>query len=857
MRIPSIQNLRQGLDTLQAHLLPLSEVAGGQLSLKEGAIFRYMSSVLDELKPVLLQSDNPNLDTGDAQAQLESFKGFITKNWTLINSESVCYTALPDHDITKLLCDLTEYVVAKQNKLTPQSPISPIQLLMPTVNTEHSEDDPNTQTRNLTKLDLRTVLKTHVLGVRGLTLIPVATLLDVSITSELTKIPNAYHDVTEHPEDLGILNEQVVARLFSYSDLTRSLLNLREQYAHLNNESQTLLSHLQTLIRALLVNSSHGGIGTAEVAAKGGMIAVAQFFEYYNKLTAEQKEAVPKTVLDELNLLKKYAESDGIDKDAQGNPILVDATRKDKDGNEFTVKVPKAIIRNADIGSCLGTRKADLEIAVNANLAQLENIGISDTQKSEMLTKIRIDFETTQASLKDQLMRQTANSATPFFGYDALPVTAKLLIDLNVSFNPNTPDDLAFLKQLSADEIKALCLLPNAKDKIVTAIGTLENLVIFILDMLVNTLGVLFEEIKLSLTQHIVQTPKDFSGTLISLNTDQYQIVARILASDCIKTATDFKNALYHLSADQRTVVYEALKDRLPGMIQTANDFKNVLFCLSADQRTAVYEALKDRFPGMIQTANDFKNVLSCLSADQIIAVCEALKDRLPGIIQTAGDFYDVLCTLSENQRTVVYEALKDCLPGMIQTTDDFYRVFFFLSAEQKAAVCEALKDRWQNIINISCDFDKVFCFLSANQITAVLYGIITAYNDAPKAKSANRSSFFNKKEISPDIIIPLLATLHFIQLSYGDGTHNEKLTKLIHDIRFCKNNAQAALDCVERLVGFGGGLGHGKLNTALNLLLENFKSGSKINIGAICTAAQGGSSSGNIHKTTFTASFI
>src|SRR3989338_3183779 len=376
----------------------------------------------------------------------------------------------------------------------------------------------------------------------------------------------------------------------------------------------------------MVFNSSHGGIGTAEIAAKGGMIAVADFFDYYNKLPNAIKEKIPSAVQNEIEVLRRV-----------GIPIQ----KTDASGQSVFDEKGRPVIEETATASCLGTRSADLKTAIAGHATDLLHLHLSAELQQQFNQALEEKFKESVHHLKTLLDENKYKH-----GVDKLGITKQLIEALKVKFRLNSAEDLALFNHLSCNEIKEILTLPNAATTIVTAIGSIENLVIFIMNTNTEKLSILLTGIQSTLIRQIIKDSTDLSATLISLDSEKIKVVVTALKDQLltfIKTATDFRDVLRDLTPEQRTVVYTALKNQLPALITTAADFSNALHHLTPEQCTAVCAALEDRLPALIKTAADFSNALRYLSPEQCTVVITALEDRLPALITTADDFGFVL----------------------------------------------------------------------------------------------------------------------------------------------------------------------------------------------------------------------
>src|SRR5437879_3955068 len=77
--------------------------------LKEKIIFAYCKKSLHDIKNIF----DANLSPENLVASL---KKLLELNWKLINGTLLSYTALPNHNITKLFCDIALFIAQYENQ---------------------------------------------------------------------------------------------------------------------------------------------------------------------------------------------------------------------------------------------------------------------------------------------------------------------------------------------------------------------------------------------------------------------------------------------------------------------------------------------------------------------------------------------------------------------------------------------------------------------------------------------------------------------------------------------------------------------------------------------------------------------
>lgn len=263
--------LAQELGALRARLMP---------GIYRNLETTYQDDILNQLTAAI--STTPD----DLDATVAAFKRILADNWTLVQGTSLCYTNNPDDAITKLLCDVAEFIVAEESEENiPHRGV--LSVLMPTVCIDsinpHYPDLAPSHTNDWQDIDIQNALKTHILGREGKYLIPVTLITTYDASVGLPTIVNPYYDFSEQTEDMVKLNDEEINRLIEHSPLTRAIYDAKTAYETAANPQTNLLGHIRHLISQLEYNSVNG-IGGEESAGNGAYLAIFNFFTYYNRL---------------------------------------------------------------------------------------------------------------------------------------------------------------------------------------------------------------------------------------------------------------------------------------------------------------------------------------------------------------------------------------------------------------------------------------------------------------------------------------------------------------------------------------------------------------------------------------------
>ena len=125
----SLQDIREHLEDIRV----IEDVSN--LSIQESIYQRYCATVKAELIKIMNENTPPH-------DLIQALDAYLTKNWKRVKGTSLCYTAIPEREITLLLCDIAEYMSAEGNlKNSAELPRVPIEFLMPDIYLHSATED--------------------------------------------------------------------------------------------------------------------------------------------------------------------------------------------------------------------------------------------------------------------------------------------------------------------------------------------------------------------------------------------------------------------------------------------------------------------------------------------------------------------------------------------------------------------------------------------------------------------------------------------------------------------------------------------------------------------------------------------
>ncbi len=275
-------------------------------------------TALPSMEPNLLESQSSPENSLELEMLLNTtrmqLKEQLCANWHLINGTLLSYTALPDNGITDLFCDIALLIAQSENQSRgpTDTPIGIIELLMPTVAVDSLNSDVypdlkpswNEKTHSWQDVDIKKIIKTYILGEKGLYLVPLKVLNEIDPHTP-SKLSNFYYNYQHHPEETVYLNDEELRRLKEHSPYTRAVFNTLAECHQYAKSNPNLYGLLKTLSEHMRHNSVKGK-GEDNVAGEEVYPAIVNFLEIYQRFSPEKISRVPETIKKEIAQLKVY-----------------------------------------------------------------------------------------------------------------------------------------------------------------------------------------------------------------------------------------------------------------------------------------------------------------------------------------------------------------------------------------------------------------------------------------------------------------------------------------------------------------------------------------------------------------------
>ncbi len=639
--------------------------------------FSYFQTVLTSTEVIL-----SNFNSMSEDVLITRLEKFLAKHWDIIKGTALSYTALPESDITKLLCDIGELVVASKIKAGENCNI--VSVLMPTIITESAFDPyPDLSA----PLNISTLIKTHILSDESQHLIPIhlLTMLDKtkpvqdSNISMQTQLENPYYDYKQHADNHHLSNEEY-QRLAIHSPLTQAIAAAHSNYLAHANDTSNLLGHLRQLSSQLRINSVNE-LGQETNAGIGAYAAIINFMNYYQSIGDDQIAKIPVKVRQQIDRIRTLS-------------------------SDPTVNISAT----ATIDTCLSLRRDKLEDAMLNQEAALSAVSLSSANNTLLINESIQQFDEAVVVLKQAI--DTQSIATTYHGgHDALPFKKELLDALGFKIIISSMEDLQDFMGFSPAEISEFSKEVPMQRGIIDAIPSIDDLVVLITETSPERLKSLFKEVGSKIHEKLIKHSWDITALLTTLNEERIRLICEILKDKLtgqIKSGSAFGSVFQYLSNEQCASAFEIFQDKLPAMIQSSNAFASAMRVLSAVQRTLLIKAFKHGLPDLIQSKDDFSLLCAQRSTSDYALILDLVKHKLPNIIKSFDDLYQVHENIPKRHKKEFFGLVKHSLASRIKSATDLGEALEKLTTAQSVELCDELENNIPDLIKSADDFETV-----------------------------------------------------------------------------------------------------------------------------------------------------
>jgi hypothetical protein len=711
----------------------------------------YIKKVKSELVQLVTEHTN-------YESLKQAVLNYLSSHWQRIKGSHLTYTALPNHPVTQLLTELAIRLGEIEDK-------SAISLLMPDIYTISLHNN----FFDLDKLELTTLLKTHILDSSQQYLLPISLALEDTAIDKISPLKNSkglmnpYYDFNDTHDFLCSMD---LTRLYQHSSFTRVLNDDYIRYQTLLMDDGCLVGQLNTLIRLLRLYGAHGGIGQQGDANVGAYDGIDKFMTYYrsinpvgiireakftDEISLKDRNLSYVLVPDGLYFINRHNNSSTKICDSQKTRrypvdlLYVNTLSETHLHNELNKEHPTLIkVNDTNAYYIYGKKISGWQFT----LSELNFPPQFPSRKNHIVT---LNLGNVPEALYQEIEQKNAHVAEDISVLEYLmgkypkgchTCTPEQLSDIETHTGHAYLLEFAQVPETIRNEIHLLWNFVHNPSKnlrgvlnLATCIGTRSEVLQEEIQKYTEELSdihwdkALIEESK----QYVIE---DQEALQTSLYDNTYEGVDFLAPTpeilNYLDLPLDIQNTsdliwLYTFPASTLERFLNDPSNKNPKtVLQNESDSLENIILLLTDAPTQVFEpllnAIKPQIKKHIKTHIALNYLFSPLTPEKCTEAFRVLMTIEPElIIRSAGAFNVVLKHLSPEQCTAIYDVLSNELPTFIQSLSNFIQVLEYLSPKQCESICNVLKQQHPRLfIQSAVGFSRHFKGLTSGQCAVI-----------------------------------------------------------------------------------------------------------------------------------------
>lgn len=652
-------------------LFSLSQQEADIFSIHKKVLLAYKRRTLTVLKQIFVESYPNNADLA------VKLQHFLETNWHHIKGTCVCYTSLPEDEITILLSDLAKFAACQLNNgKLKENPIGALNLLMPAVNTESADENRYPHLGAYEEIDgtkcvahnvdERFILKTHILSQNGQYLIPVQVLPELLEAETKNLRYNYYFHYQRHAPQNAFVNDAELKRLISHSNITEALHKSYARYAFYIHDESHLLGKLNQLCSALYAYSVND-LGEEDNAGIGVYAAIIEFKDYYESL-GERKALIPRPVKKEIDLLIALSSDVGQNKNA-----------------------------TETIETCIALRRRSILEAMRGFESKLSQILPGQEVKNTLFVAVKREYEHAKS-----LFYEAFHNGKLAQGRDNLPLTGDLVRWLKLDCSIQSSADLSLFNELRPEEIESIYEdKEHLAEQIAEQITDIEDFLMFAIELKPAVFATLLPIcISMLIQQGVINAQLDLDELLSALGEERGGIFLATIKNHLplfIEDIFQLRIFFEQLRQEQLAVLLSDNKGLLESYIHQASDFSELISDLPPMHRNRIFNLYQNQLPGLIENALDFASIAKYIELEHCQILYRELKDDLPSLINSPEALNQILICANSSQYTIFFSDMD--ARGLIKSHEDLKKALMNLNASQCLGLADILRHDLLKII--------------------------------------------------------------------------------------------------------------------------------------------------------------
>ncbi|KTD42833.1 hypothetical protein [Legionella parisiensis] len=600
----------------------------------------------------------------------EKLKQFLATRWQNIKKTYLSYTSTPNSPMTKICCEVANYLAEQSQLLSPNSAVPALLYLMPFVNcssdSQYNYIEINSYV-DVRKLALTDIIKFYIIITTDHNedwLIPISLLkhIDISTSEELVE------KILINPFTGKRLSQKDIERLTHHSEITDVLMKSYSRFRFFSKKSSSLYSAIEFLIEGLRGGGEHALVHGGENGFAGikAYLALEQFRNYWKTLSVEQQ------------------------KKARGNRKLNSA-------------LTEAILNPSWRDSCVESLAEFLTRALADDKGELTSICLDKTKIDSLLVTYKEDFDLYKKSLEDALDKRVA-----YDGREILPLSSSQVMEIDKNSIQNSQDVLILLKDLDLRSISKLC--KRFKKTIAASIGNLNGLAEVLIGLNEEQIFILTRIMAHRFTKRL--NSDEFIALIDFLNEERANAFLQGLGKRVLNYMKFNDEDFMSLQPSKRIIVWNNIHKELLSLSISISAIQEIASALPLQQRGIYFNNVKNK---LIELSTDLLccfHILNLLSEEHQKAYLEAM---WPELIKFVADITHFMMLLSviEGENKAEYLNKMECrLVGITRDHDELEKIFWVLPKDKKERYLKNMKENKEQVFNeymrlICCNFIK------------------------------------------------------------------------------------------------------------------------------------------------------
>lgn len=659
-------------------------------SLRAKAIQRWNYFVSSQVVSILSDYEDQ-----DEESLKTSIQRFLATCFDISQHSLVSYTASPNAEATNILVELAE-------TFFPQNPLL---ALMPTVLQESFHDS----YLNLSELNIRQILKTHILSNNARYLYPVKQILDMPLNESFSPI-NPYYDFTQ-TNDNGYLLQDELQKLIHHSEYTTQLHARKIDYEELLSNQSSLLAKLHALISQLSMNSV-GRQGTEQNAGVGVYHALIIFRTSYDNLSETQKSQIPQGLKMQIELLLSHA-------------FNTEANAR------------------AGIGLCIATHKSYLTNYMRGYETILAQIDTGGNHQHHLIEQATSNFNEAKSLLESQF------SQNQYTGEEKLGVSRKLIHSLDIEVQLNGLSDLNdIISGFFDTELQEFLSETSIQSQLTGLLWWQASITNLLIDTPEHKLPHVLPAISTHIFGSFFSTSHQLSQLLEVLSDEKVDILCNTLKPEILRRVSnlhDFLSLYTPLELNKKMIVFQAVGHHIRTYVNTINALHQLLGTIPTETQATILQ----NFMPLSNFIHDYQDVSTLFNTPDVRAHFlrnDAVRSKMQTLMDNLDSFLWVKRSIWSHHLPAFYEFALPFLPNIIHTKEDLENIMSLIPKEQHGELLALIQKK----------NDKLFASIKTTQTqpTDTVDHIET--NDAPKIDE-KKPSIPSSQPLEIPTVIPVI----------------------------------------------------------------------------------------------------